>query len=66
MTTPYDIAEAKGLLGVWIIARTPTDRKYPCRCSLGRRCTSRCWCNGRVDIDGLPGHCCGNTAKASK
>lgn len=60
--SPYDLAAQNGLLGIWIVARTPADRKYPCRCELGRKCSPQwCWCSGRVDLHQVPAHCCAHT-----
>jgi len=51
--------------GMWLIARTPVDRPYPCRCWLGKPCNTshphpayRCPCWGRADTGRLPAHCC--------
>jgi hypothetical protein len=54
----YAQARARGLLGRWLVARTPVAGRYPCRCVLGRRCGARCGCAGRSDVDGLPARCC--------
>lgn len=51
-------------LGIWMIARTPVARRYPCACVLGRECKNyghpgyfcRCW--GRPDHDVMPAFCC--------
>lgn len=44
-------------VGVWLIARTSTGERYPCRC--GSRCDPRwCPCWGRPDVHDLPAHCC--------
>lgn len=55
--------------GVWLIAKTPVDRPYPCRCWLGKRCRTTsdhaaylCPCWGRTDLDHLPSHCCAKRA----
>jgi hypothetical protein len=59
---------APRVTGVWLIARTPVDRPYPCRCRLGKRCRNGddksrwCHCYGRTDVDRLPPHCCGRHA----
>jgi hypothetical protein len=48
-------------IGVWLIAGTPADRPYPCRCVLGRRCGTAkrlCRCAGRTDLVNVPAHCC--------
>jgi hypothetical protein len=45
--------------GVWLIARTPTDQPYPCRCSASGRCNPRyCPCAGRLDLDNVSANCC--------
>jgi hypothetical protein len=39
-------------IGVWLIAGTPLDQPYPCRCSerMGRECSAAwCPCAGRSD-----------------
>jgi hypothetical protein len=48
-------------LGTWLVAGTPADQPYPCRCAerLGRECSAAwCPCAGRLDPPG-PG-CCAN------
>lgn len=56
---PYDLAKSNSLLGFWLIAKTPVNRRYPCRCRRKKECDPRwCPCAGRVDLDGLPTHCC--------
>lgn len=57
--TPLDLAQEAGLVGIWLIARKPIGRRYPCRCRLGKTCDPKwCWCSGRVDVDDAPAHCC--------
>lgn len=48
----------------WFIAGAPLHARYPCRCTLGRRCNTdsnhpayRCPCYGRTDPQ--EAHCCG-------
>lgn len=43
---------------LWLIARTPTHKPYPCMCRGRRPCTRLCPCNGRTDTAGLPSMCC--------
>ena len=47
--------------GVWIIAGTPLNQPYPCRCDerRGGTCSPRwCPCAGRVDLHQVPPTCC--------
>lgn len=51
-----------GPYGVWLIAGTPVDRPYPCRCWLGQPCGARCPCVGRTDAATMPVACCARRA----
>jgi hypothetical protein len=61
------------LLNTWLIAGTPIDRTYPCKCVLGQRCkpwyrgceSAPCPCAGRTDTDAMPAHCCARRAAES-
>ena len=58
---PIDRAKSHGLLGIWLIRRTPLDRPDACWCVLGARCSlakKLCRCAGRVDLEHVPAHCC--------
>ena len=46
--------------GVWLAARSPMSRPYPCRCSA--KCGAKCLCRGRVDVAVMPSSCCGRRA----
>lgn len=49
--------------GVWIVAGTPSDQPYPCRCHERRRdsCSVKwCPCSGRTDLANVPKSCCAN------
>lgn len=51
----------------WLIAGTPTDEPYPCRCSTAGRCNPRyCPCHGRTDVETMPTICCGRRALESR
>lgn len=57
----------RGPVGVWLVARTPTHKAYPCRCRPTRRCDPNpawgCPCTGRTDhLDTMPTHCCARRA----
>ncbi|NUT31489.1 MAG: hypothetical protein HOV79_00290 [Hamadaea sp.] len=50
---------------VWFACGAPADRRYPCRCWLGKPCRTAtdgkrapCPCWGRTDVDAMPAHCC--------
>jgi hypothetical protein len=46
---------------LWLIAGTPGNQPYPCRCSEARygRCSPKwCPCAGRTDLDDVPPECC--------
>lgn len=48
-------------MSLWLIAGTPTDLPYPCRCfeAFNRRCGWLCPCRGRGDgLGTLPRNCC--------
>lgn len=53
-------------LTMWLIARTPRWRSYPCKCVLGRPCGYRCDCAGRTDVDVMPAHCCARRTSETK
>jgi len=47
--------------GTWLVAGTPVDQPYPCRCHerRGRECSAAwCPCAGRTDRKHLPPDCC--------
>lgn len=47
--------------GVWLVAGTPIDEPYPCRCAEAKygRCNAAfCPCSGRPDPQGA--NCCGH------
>jgi hypothetical protein len=47
--------------GIWLVAGTPVDQPYPCRCHerLGKECSAAwCPCAGRPDPQGP--RCCAN------
>ncbi len=49
---------AGGPYDTWLIAGTPIDERYPCRCRTDGGCTSRCPCAGRTDAADMPTRCC--------
>jgi hypothetical protein len=61
--TPEVTAALNAALGRWLIAGTPIDEPYPCRCK-GRSCVPRqCPCTGRPDPEAGGGdsrRCCGS------
>lgn len=63
---------APRVLEVWLIARVPWWKTYPCACTLGRPCNTRnhakplCNCWGRTDTDRTPRHCCARRAAETK
>lgn len=62
--TPEATAALDGKVGRWLIAGTPIDEPYPCRCRNAGRCYSprQCPCTGRPDPEaggGDPQRCCG-------
>jgi hypothetical protein len=42
----------------WLIAGTPADFPYPCRCNRTPCTWERCPCRGRVDTLDIPMSCC--------
>jgi hypothetical protein len=47
--------------GVWLVAGTPVDQPYPCRCHerKGRQCSAAwCPCAGRLPCDRPPNRDC--------
>ena len=58
---PLIVALHAGWLGgLWLIARSPTNRPYPCRCR--GNCGMRCPCHGRTDTAAMPTVCCARRA----
>ncbi len=54
-------------IGIWLMAGTPVNKPYPCRCWIGRRCNTTgahraywcpCW-RRHDDLDRMPAACCG-------
>jgi hypothetical protein len=57
--TPTPDTRARPPIGVWLVAGTPLDATYPCRCATTKRCNpSYCSCLGRTDIETMPDVCC--------
>jgi hypothetical protein len=48
------------LRGAWIVAGTPVEDVYPCRCLESRGACSAVWCpcSGRLDVETAPAYCC--------
>lgn len=43
----------------WLIAGTPTDVPYPCRCNPEGTCSPKyCSCSGRLDLENVGPRCC--------
>lgn len=55
------------LRGLWLVAKTPLQAPYPCRCApltTGGTCHPvYCPCAGRIDLDHVPAGCCGHRVR---
>lgn len=44
--------------GRWLVAGTPIDQRYPCRCDAGDCSPAWCPCAARADAEAMPLSCC--------